>query len=200
VRDVEEAICRVRQTQYQGGMLNEDELVQAADLLGAHLGRADAREAAATVMHWLGDAGGRDSIAPPAFASPGPAVSMSPANGEQRFSAAGVTRLVGAGVLSVLAVVLWFVMAPDDVADRAGDVAAALDDYRLNEAQTQGAPQQQVVNGWVAKDLLTIVARQTNDAAQADHQAADRLAAEVALGVVALSLALATRTSGRQVS
>lgn len=67
--------------------------------------------------------------------------------------------------------------APDGEFDlRAGEVSetsdlqflidVALDDYEANDARTEGAPQQQVVNGWVARDLLQIITRQNE--AQAD--------------------------------
>jgi hypothetical protein len=75
-------------------------------------------------------------------------------------------------------------------------VAAALAEYEANEARADGAVQQQVVNGWVAKDLLAIVARQADDAARADRQADDRLAAEAVVAVVALAFGIATRPSG----
>lgn len=39
----------------------------------------------------------------------------------------------------------------------------ALDSWELNNGNAEGAPQQQVVNGWAAKDLLEIQTRQTND-------------------------------------
>jgi hypothetical protein len=39
-------------------------------------------------------------------------------------------------------------------------IAAALSDYEANNDLADSAPQQQVVNGWVARDLLSIIARQ----------------------------------------
>lgn len=38
------------------------------------------------------------------------------------------------------------------------DVAAILSDAESNEARADAAPQQQVVNGWAAKDLLAVIA------------------------------------------
>ncbi len=84
--------------------------------------------------------------------------------------ALGVVGCVIAGVVVGLD-------APDSEFDvLANDVAetsdyqllidAALDDYEANDALTEGAPQQQVVNGWVARDMLQIIARQNE--AQAD--------------------------------
>lgn len=71
-------------------------------------------------------------------------------------------RKVGAVVLAIAAVVVWFAMGP---VDRGDDIRQALLDYESNELLTSGAPQQAVVNGWVAKDLLTIIAEQQNDLA-----------------------------------
>jgi hypothetical protein len=60
---------------------------------------------------------------------------------------------------------------------------------------------QQVVNGWVAKDLLALVVEQADDSARAARQADDRLAAEAVVAVVALAFGIATRPSGgRRVS
>jgi hypothetical protein len=42
-------------------------------------------------------------------------------------------------------------------------VALALTDYAANNAGAKSAPQQQVVNGWAAKDLLTIAAHENAD-------------------------------------
>ncbi len=36
----------------------------------------------------------------------------------------------------------------------------AMSDYEANDSNTESAPQQQVVNGWIARDLLEIIARQ----------------------------------------
>lgn len=77
----------------------------------------------------------------------------------------------------VIAGVVVGLDAPDSEFDsRAADVSetndyqslidVALEDYKANNALTEGAPQQQVVNGWVARDLLQIITRQNE--AQAD--------------------------------
>jgi hypothetical protein len=98
-----------------------------------------------------------------------------------------LARRIGAVVLAVAAVVIWFVMAPDDSSGSSSDVSRALAEYELNEARTEGAPQQQVVNGWVAKDLLAIIAEQ-QDQAVSD----ERLPALVVLLVFGLALHIAT--------
>jgi hypothetical protein len=99
-----------------------------------------------------------------------------------------LARKAGAVVLAIAAVVIWFAMAPQD---RSSDIRQALAEYELNELRTEGAPQQQVVNGWVAKDLLSIIAEQQSDVASDE-----RLPALV--GLLVLGAALYTFTSPRR--
>jgi hypothetical protein len=96
-------------------------------------------------------------------------------------------RRLGAAVLALSALIVWFVMAPEESSDRSGDISRALASYEINDARTEGAPQQQVVNGWVAKDLLTVIAEQQNDAVTDS-----RLTALAGLGVLGLALHIAT--------
>src|SRR3712207_4067713 len=84
-------------------------------------------------------------------------------------------------------------MAPDESSDRSPEIASALADYELNNARTQGAPQQHVVNGWVAKDLLTVIAEQQNESVTDE-----RLPALAVLVVVGLALHLATSAPARE--
>jgi hypothetical protein len=100
-----------------------------------------------------------------------------------------LARRVGAIVLALAAVVVWFAMAPDESSDRSSEIARVLADYELNEGRTQGAPQQQVVNGWAAKDLLTIIAKQQNESVTDE-----RLPALAVLIVLGLALFAATST------
>jgi hypothetical protein len=90
-------------------------------------------------------------------------------------------RRIGAIVLAIAAIAVWFSMAPDST-DHSGDISSALSSYGLNNARTSGAPQQQVVNGWVAKDLLTVNAQEGN--ASND----DRVPALVGLLVLGMAL------------
>jgi hypothetical protein len=203
VRDVDEAIRRVQQAWSHGAALSEDELVQAADLLGSHLDRPEAREAATAVRYWMGTIDGAGSTTAPDAGAVGPApdVPAPPGAGRRLLPVGALVRATGAVLLAGLAVVLWFVMAPEEMDDSTAELAAALAEYEANQARADGAMQQQVVNGWVAKDLLAIVAEQANDSARADRQAEDRLAAEAVVAVVALAFGIATRPSGgRQVS
>jgi hypothetical protein len=65
----------------------------------------------------------------------------------------------------------------------------ALGSYDLNNANTDSAPQQQVVNGWVAKDLLQIVAVELDDIQRRmDAQGKDqRTPALIGLAVLAVA-------------
>lgn len=123
-----------------------------------------------------------------------------------------VVRRIGAVLLVAAAVAVWFLMAPEvpetprneaqeQVRNRESDIERALSDSELNEAIADSAPQQQVVNGWVARDLLEIIATQQNDALARDEIAPvvtpvvppdERTPALVGLLVAGLALALAT--------
>jgi len=123
-----------------------------------------------------------------------------------------IVRRVGAAILAAAAIAVWFLMAPaepqapevqtqEQVSDRSREIASTLAEYELNEARTQGAPQQAVVNGWVTKDLLAIIAEQQNDAlTRAEIPPPvppavpndERIPALVGLLVIGLTLAMAT--------
>ncbi len=89
-------------------------------------------------------------------------------------------RLFGYTALAVVGLAIWFGLAPEppvEIDDANRDVAlyerlidAAISDHEANEELAESAPQQQVVNGWVARDLLHIGAR----------AAVDQLAVDVA--------------------
>ena len=53
------------------------------------------------------------------------------------------------------------------------------------------------MNGWSARDPLTIQAQQGDAAALAEQQTSDRLAAEAALIVVTIGFGIATRETAR---
>jgi hypothetical protein len=126
-----------------------------------------------------------------------------------------IIRRVGAAVLAFAAVAVWFFMAPaepatpvvqvqESVRDRSSEIRSALSDYELNETLTKGAPQQAVVNGWVAMDLLKIIAEQQNEALTREEVPPpvipvvpndERIPALV--GLVVLGLALVIVTSPR---
>jgi hypothetical protein len=78
-------------------------------------------------------------------------------------------RRIGLLVLSVAAIAIFLLMEPDRPEQGSSSLSAtsyqslidlAMSDYDANDALAESAPQQQVVNGWVARDLLQIQARQ----------------------------------------
>ena len=75
--------------------------------------------------------------------------------------------------------------ASSDIAGFRSDAKSALADAEINNSSAEGAPQQQVVNGWAARDLSAIQVGQTNDVL-ALQASTNRLVALVAisLGVV----------------
>ena len=80
-----------------------------------------------------------------------------------------LVRNIGFSIIAVAAVAIWFLLAPDQrqpegiginlsALDYVDMVEQALSDFDLNEAVADSAPQQQVVAGWVARDLLSVIA------------------------------------------
>jgi len=52
-------------------------------------------------------------------------------------------------------------------------ITTALSDYRSNDALADSAPKQQVTNGWVARDLLMIIAKENADILKAQGAVVD---------------------------
>ena len=103
-----------------------------------------------------------------------------------------IIRRIGAVVLIVAATSVWFGMKPasaDSSPDHRTAITAALADDIANNKRTEGSPQQTVVNGWTARDLLTIVAREGSDP---PPPVDERPAALLALLVIGVGLGLAT--------
>jgi hypothetical protein len=70
----------------------------------------------------------------------------------------------------------------------------ALADYRANEGRADTAPQQEVVNGWAARDLLEIQARQLNEMTEMNARLTWLLAAIALLSAVAVLANASRRT------
>lgn len=104
-----------------------------------------------------------------------------------------LARRLGALVLAAAAVACWFLLTPEqsssDSPSYATAISAALADYEANNAAADSAPQQAVVNGWVAKDLLEVIAR-AEDASLSPESAPrdDRIPAELLLLVLGVAL------------
>jgi hypothetical protein len=91
-------------------------------------------------------------------------------------------RRIGFVVIALAAAIITFAVGPEppeqvNVASYDRQISQALSDYEANDARTEGAPQQQVVNGWIARDMLTVLAQQTNELLEVSAPAAsdDRL-------------------------
>ena len=105
---------------------------------------------------------------------------------------AQLIRRLGALVLAAAAFIVMVELAPQDTVT-ADDVSKVMLGDTLNQARTEGAPQQSVVNGWTARDLLELTAKQGVEAR------GHRPAALLMLLVLGMCLALATASSPRQV-
>ena len=91
-------------------------------------------------------------------------------------------RLAGYLVLAMAAVAVFIVLRPkiDTVTPTLPSstsyeslISDALAADTANNLRTTGAPQQQVVNGWTAKDLLTIIAKEDSDILKAQGAVVD---------------------------
>ena len=136
-------------------------------------------------------------------------------------------RQIGLGVLAIAAIAVFFALKPAEAeaspslptfapqaADYADLIESALEISELNSDNAETAPQQQVVNGWLANDLVEILAvenaqmvsqldalSQQNvlayEAATAPEQQDERPAALLVIVVLAVALwgATAAQTS-----
>lgn len=96
-----------------------------------------------------------------------------------------LVRRLGALVLAIAAALVMVALAPNDSVT-AADISSVMFEDNLNQGRTEGAPQQSVVNGWTARDLLELTATQGVEAR--DH----RPAALLTLLVLGVCLGLAT--------
>jgi hypothetical protein len=93
-------------------------------------------------------------------------------NNRQRKGQEVIRRAVLA-VLGIVAIVMFvgpLVVGKADT-DRYNElIVEAIADNAVNDSNAESAPQQQVVNGWVARDLLLLQARQQNDALELQYR------------------------------
>lgn len=99
-------------------------------------------------------------------------------------------RLVGGIVIALAALSIYFGMAPAQQASAADRASLVLSLNKQNEADADSAPKQAVVNGWVARDLLTIIASESD-------RTDERPAALLMLGVVGIAFFGATSPVSR---
>jgi hypothetical protein len=100
-------------------------------------------------------------------------------------------RRIGAVVLIVAAISVWFGMKPantDTSSNYGASITAALAGDHANSARTAGAPQQAVVNARTARDLVTIIAEEGANPRPVD----ERPAALLTLLVIGFGWGLAT--------
>lgn len=124
-------------------------------------------------------------------------------------------RRIGLLVLATASVAIFFLMQPIPPEEGSLNLSTtnyqslidlAMDDYDANDALTESAPQQQVVNGWIARDLLRIQAReladvldaltQENESGQIVATADPRVPALLVVAILALSLIGFTSEAG----
>jgi len=100
-----------------------------------------------------------------------------------------IFRRVGAVVLVIAAIAVWFGMKPSDsvAGEYSALISAALSADEANQGLAEGAPQQAVVNGWTARDLLTIIARQGSAPAATDDPRPSALLALAVIGIALLA-------------
>lgn len=101
-----------------------------------------------------------------------------------------LTRRLAGGLLVLAAVLVWFLMAPDDDGPSYDSLRSAIEsDDDGNNELAEGAPQQSVVNGWTANKYLALISMQVEDA---EESADPRAATLLLLGVIGLAVLLVT--------
>lgn len=126
--------------------------------------------------------------------------SGSGAHDGERGKAMEIVRKIGAVVLVVAAIAVWFGLKPSDSALNMDSIqiAAIMADDQANQERAEGAPQQTVVNGWTARNLLEVIAQQgTTPAADQDQRPAALLVLTV-IGVALLAFTTTGSGSKRQ--
>lgn len=101
-----------------------------------------------------------------------------------------VLQFIGFAVLAIAGIAVWFGMAPASNDFDASGYDADLEVARLlnksNEDLAESAPQQQVTNGWVARDLLEIQIEQLSEIGTFAATRDDRTPALILLVLLAM--------------
>lgn len=113
-----------------------------------------------------------------------PAVSSLP----DRESRKRRVRTIGCITIAVLAVLALAFLGPTSSDEVASDRLGIWLEDATNQDRAQGAPQQSVVNGWTANQLLDLLSQQLESSSMADH----RPAVLLTLGILLLTVAMAT--------
>ncbi|MDX6318291.1 MAG: hypothetical protein QOD35_1691 [Nocardioidaceae bacterium] len=111
-----------------------------------------------------------------------------------------LVRRVGAALLAVAVVTVWFSMKPHltQPVHFSAELSAAVADGRTNAANDTNVYQQQVSNGWKANDLLEILVRQQDADACLGAPSDRRIPAELMLLTLGLALLIGTSTASRR--
>ncbi|MDX6367312.1 MAG: hypothetical protein QOK30_2388 [Nocardioidaceae bacterium] len=111
-----------------------------------------------------------------------------------------LVRRVGAALLAVAVVTVWFSMKPHltQPVHFSAELSAAVADGRTNAANDTNVYQQQVSNGWKANDLLEILVRQQDADARLGAPSDRRIPAELMLLTLGLALLIGTSTASRR--
>jgi hypothetical protein len=114
----------------------------------------------------------------------------------------GVTRKLLIAVGLVVGIGALGLSLSDPAPDRSGEISEALAIGEINEAAAESAPQQQVVNGWVTRDLVAIQSRQLDTIVQQNQRTQwllGAIAVLVGLTLVASNFTKTTRPDDRPV-
>lgn len=112
-----------------------------------------------------------------------------------------LVRRIGATILIVAALAVWFGMAPDsDAAPNNSSAVASIEaEDDANNALAEGAPQQTVVNGWTTINYLNLLSEQVDEAA-APETGDQRTTAMLGLCVLGIALIAFTGLSTAPIS
>lgn len=120
----------------------------------------------------------RESVTEPPYrgdiasALVGPGAQASKADGSQNQECAVLRKIVTVALVGVAAL-LWFgpVISGETATDEYEEMLdSALGDAEVNNIRAEGAPQQQVVNGWTNRELQAIQIMQRNDLLAAEYR------------------------------
>ena len=108
-----------------------------------------------------------------------------------------LVRWIGLGVLAVVAVITFVVATPGDVkgVDNSAMITLIEADHDANNARADGAPQQQVVNGWTTHSYLTLLSSQLDEIASTNPPVDHRTPALLLILVLAATLHFATSST-----
>jgi hypothetical protein len=103
-------------------------------------------------------------------------------------------RRIGAAILAVAVVAVWFTMKPNVPPTRnfASDLRTALADNRSNEATDTTVYQQQVTSAWLSNHLLEIVIKQSDAHSRLAAPSDRRIPAELVLLTLGIALFMGT--------